>query len=260
MLLDGKVVIITGIGPGMGRKLAEVAAAEGASVVLGSRSEDFLRTVAQGISSSGGKATFVRTDVSDPAQCRRLAETALNTYGQIDGLVNCAYTPHPMGPIEDADLSQWVTAMQVNCFGALQMAQAVLPAMKQQGGGAIVNVGTMVTKKPLLGQGAYSISKAALMGATRQMAKEFGPYRIRVNTAVIGWMWGEPVRAYIQNEARSKGIDEKVLIDAVAANIPLGLIPPDEECAKSVLMLLSDYARMVTGAALDINGGEVMAC
>jgi NAD(P)-dependent dehydrogenase (short-subunit alcohol dehydrogenase family) len=131
--------------------------------------------------------------------------------------------------------------------------------MKVGGGGSIVNVSTMETRKPLPAHGGYAVPKSALNGATRQLAVELGKYGIRVNTAVMGWMWGAPVEGYIDGMATQMGASRDAMIAGIAANIPLGHIPPDQDCARTILALLSDYTSQVTGAAIEINGGEYVS-
>jgi NAD(P)-dependent dehydrogenase (short-subunit alcohol dehydrogenase family) len=256
MLLKDKVVVITGIGPGMGHQLARIAAGEGASVVLAARSTEFLNGVAEQISAAGGSCLAVPTDVADAAQCERLASAALERFGRIDGLVNSAYCPPGFGSFESASVESWQANMNVTCFGALRMIKAVLPAMQRQRAGAIVNITAMAAVQPAPGQADYATAKAALEGATRQLAREFGPYNIRVNCARMGWLWGAPVRGFLESQAAASGASLAELIAPIAGRIALGVIPPEEECAKTALMFLSDYTRMVTGTTLDVNGGE----
>jgi NAD(P)-dependent dehydrogenase (short-subunit alcohol dehydrogenase family) len=254
MLLQDKVVIITGIGPGMGRKLALEAGKVGARLVLAARSTDFVESVAREI---GDNAIAVTADVSQQEDCNRLAAAAIERFGRIDGLVNSAYGSAPFTPFEDGDLADWRRAMDVTVFGTLQMVKSVLPHMKASGG-SIVNVSTMETRKTLVGHGAYVVAKVGLAGVTRQLALELGKYNIRVNTAVMGWMWGTPVENYVGYMAAETGQSVEDFKAGVAANIALGHIPPDQDCAKAILLLLSDYAGEVTGASLDVNGGEYM--
>jgi NAD(P)-dependent dehydrogenase (short-subunit alcohol dehydrogenase family) len=162
-------------------------------------------------------------------------------------------------PFEEADLADWQANMDVTCFGALRMIQAVVPAMKRQGGGAIVNISAQASVQPAPGQSDYATAKTALGGATRQLARELGKYGIRVNAARMGWLWGAPVRGFLESRARESGASLESLVAEVAGRIALGVIPPEEECAKSALFFVSDYSRMVTGAVLDVNGGEYMA-
>lgn len=258
MLLADKVIIITGVGPGLGREMAEIAAREGARVALAARSADFIASVATTIRDNGGEAIAVPTDVSDEAQCDALVRRTVDAFGRIDGLVNSALAYLPVGPLEGADLNQWLANIRVTCFGALRMARAVLPTMKAQRDGAIVNISSKATIQPTPGQAAYGVAKTALEGATRQLAAEFGRHNIRVNCARPGWMWGPAVENHLRVQAEQTGVSTETLIRGVVSSIPLGIIPPDEECAKAVLFLVSDYARVVTGVTLDVNGGEAM--
>ena len=258
MILKDKVVIVTGVGPGMGRHVCLGAAREGAKVVLAARSANFLNVVASEIRATGAAAVPVSSDVAIDADCKRIAQEALNAFGRIDGLVNSAYYHPAFSSLEQADLEEWKEAMDVACFGALRMIRAVLPAMKAQGGGSIVNVGTLSTRKPMPGEGGYAIAKAALAQVTRHMASELGPYNIRVNQSLMGWMMGVPLRNYFERYAQQSGRPVDTLMQDVAARIPLGRVPADGDCAKAVLMLLSDYTSEMTGAAVDVNGGEYM--
>jgi NAD(P)-dependent dehydrogenase (short-subunit alcohol dehydrogenase family) len=258
MLLKDQAVIITGVGPGMGRKLALLAAREGAKVAVSARSRDFVREVVAEIEAAGGSAIGVPTDVAEDAQCDHLAAATLEAFGRIDGLVNSAYRHKEFVAFENGDLDEWQANMNVTLFGALRMARAVIPAMKRQGGGAIVNIGTKSATKAVIGHGDYGTAKAAMSAATRQLATELGQYGIRVNIARMGWMWGAPVEGALRHRAEAQGITLEQMVANVASGIPLGRIPTDEECAKTVIFLLSDYASAVTGAALDVNGGEFM--
>lgn len=257
MLLKDKVVIITGVGPGMGCKLATIGAAEGAKVAIAARSEGFVKEVAEEVASQGGHAIAVPTDVTDETACERLAAATLEAFGRIDGLINSAYL-FGGGPLDTHGLDRWIQGMDITFFGSMRMIKAVIPTMKAQRDGAIVNISTRSVVAPIAGEGAYVSAKAALHGATRQLAAELGHYNIRVNTAVMGWMWGTPVEGYVGYMAQQSGRPVDEVKAGIAANIALGHIPPDQDCAKSILLLLSDYACEVTGAALDINGGEYM--
>ena len=259
MLLKDKVVIVTGVGPGMGRKLGGLAAAEGAKVALAARSVEFLNEVAGEIRAGGGECITVKTDVSDAAQCQALADATVKAFGRIDGLINSAYKHATYGSFETDDLDAWMYSVDVTCFGALRMIKAVLPVMKAQRAGAIVNVTALAAVQPAPGQYDYATAKAALEGATRQLAKEFGPHNIRVNCTRMGWLWGAPVKGFIAHQAQTSGVSEADFTAPIVARIPLGVIPPDEECAKTALFFVSDYSTMVTGATLDVNGGEYMS-
>jgi NAD(P)-dependent dehydrogenase (short-subunit alcohol dehydrogenase family) len=258
MILKDKVIVITGVGPGMGCKLATLAAAEGARVVIAARSQSFIDGVAASIVAAGGVCIAVVADVSEEKSCAALADRAVAEFGRIDGLINSAYAPATFTSFEAATIDAWIANMDVTCFGALRMAKAVLPAMKKNGG-AILNVTALAGAQPSPGQADYATAKSALEGATRQLAKEFGPYKIRVNAARMGWLWGAPVQGFLAYQAQTAGVPEADLIKPIADRIALGVIPPDEECANTALMFVSDYTSMVTGAVLDVNGGEYFA-
>ncbi|MGC6472034.1 MAG: SDR family oxidoreductase [Parvibaculales bacterium] len=258
MLLKDKVVLISGVGVGMGQSMARIAAQEGAKVGLGARNEDYLNQVADEIRAEGGECVVHRTDVTDEAQCQGFAQTVLDAYGRIDGLVNSAYDHGDWGTCDVATLEKWGRVYDVNCLGAMRMAQAVLPSMKAQGSGAIVNVSTMATVNPFPGEVAYAASKGALNALTRHMAKDFGPFGIRVNATRMGWIGGAPVYGYIDGQVAA-GRDRAEVESEITARIPLNIIPPEEDCAKAVLFFISDYAKVVSGGSLDVNGGQYMA-
>jgi NAD(P)-dependent dehydrogenase (short-subunit alcohol dehydrogenase family) len=256
MLLSDRVCVVAGVGTGLGREVALALAGQGATVVLGARTEGFLDEVAAEINDAGGTARAVPTNVADQAQCDRLAAAAVDEFGQVDALVNCAYRTDVFQTFEDVDLDKWRKIMEVNLFGALQLAKAVVPAMKRRGKGSIVFVSSMVTRRPVLLQAGYATSKGALNVAAMALAAELGPYGIRVNTILPGWMWGPNVEMYVTMTAEARGVEEQVVIDEIAANIPLGRIPTDDDVAGAAVYLASDLSGAVTGQGLDVNGGE----
>ena len=258
MLLENKVIIVSGVGPGMGQSMAKIAAREGAKVGLGARNIDYLNQIVAEIEKDGGSAVAVSTDVTKADNCQALAEAVTEQFGRIDGLVNSAYNHGSWATADVANPDEWASVYDVNCTGALRMAQACLPGMKAAGGGAIVNVNTMATVNPFPGEAAYAASKGGLAALTRHMAKDFGQYGIRVNAARMGWIGGAPVYGYIDAQVAA-GRDRDEVVGEITGRIPLDIIPPEEDCAKSVLYFVSDYARVVSGATLDVNGGQYMA-
>ena len=260
MMLQDKVVIISGIGPGLGQELSTLAAKEGASaVVIAARTPAKLDTAEQEINELGlgTKVLKVPTDISDRAQCEALAAQTVEAFGRIDVLVNSAYDPGVFDPVESAKMEDWQRCMDVNFFGTMHLTQACVEHMKATGG-SIVMIATMVEHKPLATQAGYGASKAALRNATKHLALELGKYNIRVNSCHMGWMWGPAVEGYFAWQSQDTGRPVEELIAEVTKNIPLGVIPDDGECAKAALFFASDYASVVTGSALDVNGGEFM--
>lgn len=262
MLLKDKVIIISGIGPGMGIKLALRAAQyEAKAVVLAARTQSMLDDTEAAIRAAGYTAQVLKvaTDITDPAQCQKLAELTVAQFGRIDALINSAYVHGAWGTSSNAKMDDWRKVMEVNLYGSMNMTQAVLPQMKKQKDGSIVMVNTMATRRPNQLEAGYAVSKGALRTAVQYLAEDLGPFGIRVNGTYHGWMWGAPVQNYFQSEAKRQGVPEKDLVDVIAKQIPLrNEIPSDEDCAAAALYFASDYSRVVTGAQLDVNGGHYL--
>lgn len=258
MLLRDKVVIVSGVGPGLGLELACGAGREGARVVLAARTGSFLEEVRAKLAATGTESLAVPTDITRPDQCRRLVEETLARFGRVDALINSAYTMGRTMPFEEADLGRWRVPFKVNLFGSLQLSQQVVAPMKARGGGAIVMVGSIAARKPFVNDTAYAASKAALQAAARNLALELGGHGIRVNTAMLGRMRGPNVKIQTQRLAASRGVSEDEIEREFAARMALPAIPSDADCADAVLFLASDHARAITGATLDVNGGEWM--
>jgi len=257
-MLSGEVVVITGVGPGMGAKLARRAAAEGASVVMAARSTEVMDQVAKEVAAAGGRAIGVPCDVRKPDDVARLVETAAAEFGPVTGLVNSAFGHPGFQDLLDTPEKAARRSMDIILYGALAVTREVVGQMKTAGRGSIVNIGTMATRKPHRGEGAYAVAKAAMATATRYLAVELGEHGIRVNQAVMGWMDGPGVRMYLGMTAHQRGVSERDVYNEIASANPLGRIPPDEACAGAVLFLLSKHSSEITGATLDVNGGEYM--
>jgi NAD(P)-dependent dehydrogenase (short-subunit alcohol dehydrogenase family) len=256
VLVEGKVAIVSGVGPGLGQAIAHALAREGAQVVLAARTEPYLREVAAEINSLGGTALAVATDITDREQCERLAATAAEELGGVDVLVNSAFVYDPLLPFEAVNLDEWRRAYEINVFGSLQVTQAALPHLKERGGGSIVFINTMSARKVRGEDGGYASSKGALLVAAQTLSKELGPHRIRVNSVLPGWMWGPPVQQYLARQVEERRVPFEELVGEITARIPLGEIPPQEDVANAVVFFASDLSRFVTGQTLDVNGGE----
>jgi NAD(P)-dependent dehydrogenase (short-subunit alcohol dehydrogenase family) len=256
-LLSGKVCVVSGVGPGLGRQAARALAAHGAHLVLAARKQATLDAVRAEVQAIGARAITVPTDITDPDACARLMESATEEFGGIDVLVNNAFRFDAFQSFEQVDLTIWKKIMDTNLFGSLQMTRAALPSMRGRGGGSVVMVASMVARQPQPVQGGYAISKGALLTATRVLAYELGPSGVRVNAVVPGWMAGPSVDMYIDMTSVGRGVEKQVIIDELNARVPLGHIPSDEEVAGSVVYLASDLSSAMTGQAIDTNGGEI---
>jgi NAD(P)-dependent dehydrogenase (short-subunit alcohol dehydrogenase family) len=255
-LLEDRVAIVSGVGPGIGRETALAFARAGAHVVLGARTEERLRDVASDVEALGRKALVVPTDVTSREQCAALAQQAAETFGRVDVLVNNAFVQPPFESIEHGAAESWRASYEVNVIGSVTMTQAALPHMRARKSGSIVFVSSMSARRHQPGLGAYSATKAAILSLVVTLAQEAGADGIRVNAVVPGYVWGPSLKWYFKKLARERGVDPHVVYDEVAAETALKRIPDSAEIADAILFLASDLARGVTGQALDVNGGH----
>lgn len=256
-LLAGKVCVVSGVGPGLGRQAARALAAHGGDLVLAARRQGNIDAVMTEVHALGARAIAVPTNIVDEEACARLMAAAADEFGGIDVLVNNAFRPDVFQPFEEVDLALWRKIMDVNVFGSLKMTRAALPYLRARGGGSVVMVASMVARQPQPDQGGYAVSKGALLTATRVLAYELGPSNVRVNAVVPGWMAGPSVDIYIDMTSTGRGVEPQVVVDELNARVPLGRIPSDEDVAGSIVYLASDLSAAVTGQALDTNGGEI---
>jgi NAD(P)-dependent dehydrogenase (short-subunit alcohol dehydrogenase family) len=257
MLLEGKTVVVSGVGPGLGREVAAAAVREGANVVMGARREENLKAAADEIDPSGERVAYSVTDIKEGEQCRRLADTAVDRFGALDALVNVAAYDTLFGGLEGVDLETWHDTIDTNVYGTLQMIQAAIPHLKRRGG-AIVFIGSQATFLPQVSQMAYASSKGALISSMYYLAKELGPHKVRVNTVVPSWMWGPPVEGYVNMTAEQQGVSPEEIKAGIASHMPLGEIPSDGDIANAVVFFASDLARMITGQSIFVSAGELM--
>jgi len=256
-LLQDRVAIVSGIGPGMGRDVSLALAREGADLVLAARTASKLGEVAAEVRATGRRALEVATDITRVDDCKRLVERAMAEFGRIDVLVNNAFDMGRFVRIEDASAEDFLRPLRVNLLGSLQLTHEVLPVMKTQRRGSIVMVNSMIVRDVLPTMSPYGASKAALLAATQGLAREIGPHGIRVNSVVPGYIWGASLQDYFAHQAKQRGVDPKVVYDEVAAQTALRHLPTSEEIADAVVFFASDLSRVVTGQSLDVNGGHV---
>ncbi len=259
-LLDGRVAIVSGVGPGLGQANAHALAREGATVVLAARTADYLEAVRGEIGERGGRAIAVPTNITVPEQCDALVAAALGEYGRLDVLVHNAFRASLFQSFEQADLAKWRKIHDVNVWGALQLTQAAVPAMKdtaaRHGDASIVFILSMSQSKIRPNEIDYASSKGALRTAVQGLAYELGPSHVRVNAVAPGWIGGPNVEMYLGWQAAERGVDVEVVRGEREAEIPLREIPPQDDIANSVVFFASPWSRVITGQTLDVNGGE----
>lgn len=258
MLLQGKTVIVTGVGGGLGRECVASALREGANVVMAARTESTLDETAAELDPSGERVATQVTDITDPEACASLVELAKSRFGSVDALVQVAAYDDVWGGLHKTDLDDWRKAFDTNVIGALTVLRPVAEAMKEGGGGSIVLIGSQSMFKPQMSQGGYAASKGALLTAMYYLADELGADNIRCNMVVPSWMWGPPVQMLVTGKAKHKGITEEEVLHDIVGDFPLGRMTEDGEVADVVTFFASDRARAVTGQHLMVNAGELM--
>ena len=259
MLVQDKTLVVCGVGPGLGREVAEAALRDGARVVIAARRADALEAHAKSLDPSGKRVLAVPTDISVDAQCVALMKAAADRFGSVDGVVQVAALDTIFGNLETTPTEDWSKALSVNVVGTLQVAKAAVPHMKRAGGGSIVLIGSQsMWSPPPAPQLAYAASKGGLLSAMYHLVHELGPSKIRVNMVIPTWMWGPPVEGYVKGEAARRGVPESEVIAEITASMPLGEIPKDDDVANACIFFCSDHARMVTGETLLVNAGQLM--
>lgn len=256
MLLQDRIAIVSGIGPGMGRDVSLALAREGAHVVLAARTPARLEELAPEVEALGRRALCVPTDITKPEDCHRLAEAAHTEFGRIDVLVNNAFLSDPHDLVIKARMDDWRKIFDVNVFGSIQLTQEVARHMKEQRSGSIIMINTMSMRIIAPFFGGYAASKGALMAATQTLAKEMGRYKVRVNSVVPGYIWGESLAGFFKQLAEKHGTTPDAIYAGIAGETALNHIPTSEEIAGAVVFFASDLSRVITGQALDVNAGH----
>lgn len=257
MLVEDRVAVVSGIGPGMGRDLSLALAREGAKLVIAARTAERLESVAEEVRALGRPCISVAADITSQEDCDAVAAAARDEFGRIDVLVNNAFHGGNFQRFEETEVDAYLTPFKVNLMGSLRLTKAVLPDMKRQGRGSVVMINSMVVREVGPGQSTYGASKGALLMAARGLARELGPLGIRVNTVAPGYIWGPNLQMGFKLRAAEQGISEEEAAAEITRKIPLGHIPTSAEIADTVVFFASDLSRAVTGATLDVNGGYI---
>jgi NAD(P)-dependent dehydrogenase (short-subunit alcohol dehydrogenase family) len=255
-MLDGHVVVVAGVGPGMGRSTAIRAAANGASVVLAARTASRLDEVREAIVGAGGRACAVPTDTTDLADCRRLADAALDAFGRIDALVHTGFSRAPTGPLNERSAADWHDALDGNVIAATQLVDAVAPTMREQRTGSIVLVSSISARQPYVNSGIYGTMKAAMLTLTKVYAQELGPHGVRVNCVVPGYIQSEGLDAFFEVLGREYGGGTVAARARATSATALGRFPTADEVADAALFFASPLATAITGQSLDVNAGH----
>ena len=257
-LLEGKVVVISGVGPALGTTLARRCAEAGADLVLAARTVERLDDVAKQVTDMGRRAVSVGTDITDEEQVNKLISESLKAYGRVDVLINNAFRVPSMKPLANTTFEHIRETIELTVLGALRLIQGFTPALAEANG-SVVNVNSMVVRHSDPKQGAYKIAKSALLAMSQSLASELGGQGIRVNSVLPGYIWGGTLQGYFEHQAGKYGTTVDEIYKAAAVNSDLKRLPTEEEVASAILFMASDLSSGITGQALDVNCGEYKA-
>jgi len=249
MRLANKIAIVTGAGSGFGEGIAKRFAEEGARVIVSDVNADGGERVAQEIRGGKGEARFVRADVTRDADWQALVQATLAAYGGLHVVVNNAGTTHRNRPMLEVTEQEFDRIFATNVKSLFLSARHVVPHFRKHGGGAFITIASTAGVRPRPGLTWYNASKGAAITASRSMAAELGPDKIRVNCI-------NPVIGDTGLTAQFMGTDTPEIRQRFIATIPLGRFSTPLDIANAALFLASDEADMITGACLEVDGGR----
>ena len=253
MRFDGRVAIITGSSDGIGKAAALIFAREGGRVVLSARGQDRLEAARAAVQAVGKPPLVVAGDVSQAAVVQRLVGETLQHFDRVDILVNNAGGGTSLRFLEEVTEDDWNLTIASNLKSAFLSCQAVAPAMKRQRYGRIVNVSSVAGRNvSRLSGPQYSSAKAGMLGLTRHLAQDLGPFGVTVNAVAPG-------PTLVDRVARKWTLRSEEDRSHILGNIPLGRLAQPEEVAAVIAFLASDDASYVTGVTIDVNGGSFMS-
>jgi len=247
--LTGKVALITGASRGIGEAMALAYAGAGAKVVLASRKQEGLDSVAAKVAEAGGEALAIATHTGSGEAVGELVAKAIETFGGVDIAVNNAATNPHFGPVMTAEDGHWNKILDVNVIGYFRVVKACMETMQSRGGGKVINIASVAGRQPQLGMGVYSVSKAAVIMLTEVLGKELAPMNIQVNAIAPG---------FIKTKFSQAIWDSPEMYDKAVAAIPQKRIAETGELTGIALYLASEASSFTTGSTFVVDGGQLV--
>jgi meso-butanediol dehydrogenase / (S,S)-butanediol dehydrogenase / diacetyl reductase len=254
----GATAVVTGAGQGIGAAIAKGFAGSGAHVVLSGRRSETLEAVCEAIRAEGGSAEFCVGDVTDPVHLEELMAIAASTRKVLEILVNNAGIPGPVAPLIEVSLEDWNETIAVNLTGVFLACKAALPYLKRAKHGKILNIGSVTGKRPLPNRTPYAAAKLGVVGLTRTLAHEVGPYEICVNVISPWLVEGQRLKGVISSMAKDRGLTP----DQFRAELTEGTVfkrtVAEADVVGTALFLCSPAANSITGQDINVAAGAVM--
>lgn len=258
MRLAGQVAIIVGGAGDLGRAIASTFSDEGAHVVVMDRVKPRMDEVIQRLKDKGKQAAAIAVDATDEAQVEAAVEETVQRFGRIDVLVNSAGFIGPTAPLVEVALEDWQTVLAVNLTVPFICSKAVLKRMIQQRSGSMINISGTAGKEGFPLEGAVCAAKWGLLGLTRTMAMEAGPFGIRVNAICPGGVHSQLMDHVLRERAGALGLTVDEVTKGFLERTPLRKFVTPEDVARAAVFLASSESSGTTGEALNVSGGYVM--
>jgi len=257
--LKGKVALVTGAGPDIGRATALAFARDGADVAVSARRVEPLEVLAAEIAEETGRRSLVvPSDITDLDASAALVDRVVAELGRLDVLVNVATSGFERKPMIENDWSHYGQSVQLNVVGTMKLCADAARAMAETGGGSIINIGTLASTALQERMGEYSSTKLAMVGLSKTLAREMGRKNVRVNVVTPGFTAGQGLEGLLERMAESSGITPEEMSERVASTTELKRHVDPEDIAEACLYLGSDRARNVTGVELHVTAGALI--
>lgn len=258
MHLEDQSAVVTGGGRGIGQTICVELAERGADVAIADIDEEGMQETKELVEAQGRTASTYYTDLRDPDNVTETVERVLDDFDRIDILVNNSGIAGPTLPCEEIDVEQWDNTMQINLRGQFLMCSEVVPAMKEQEYGRIVNIASITGKRPLYNRTPYAAAKMGVIGLTRTLAEEVGEFDVNVNAICPGSVMGPRLDDVFERQAEAKNVSyDEIKADAESDSPRKELVRP-EDIANAAAFLCSEDAERITGQDLNVSAGMVM--